>query len=111
MDLQRLTEAMMYCDSLTEKAQINGLIAKKYQQKSKWELAAKTYAVSSVPFESVSLELIDQPKAWAVYLETMLGRAKGVSQKQVLASVLLEVKLDLKENVTEFLRDNKNNLD
>ncbi|CAO3584041.1 unnamed protein product [Absidia cylindrospora] len=106
LDKKQYNMALQYCKDPAQKDKVFTAQAKDYFGQRRFQMSAKFFAESTVPFEEVSLKFIEQDEmdALRVYLGNKLGRLqkKDRSQKTMLATWLVEIylsKLDELDNL------------
>ncbi|KAI8344695.1 Pep3/Vps18/deep orange family-domain-containing protein [Chlamydoabsidia padenii] len=97
LDKKQYNTALQYCKDPAQKDRVYTAQAKDYFGQGRYQMSAKFFAESTVPFEEVSLKFIehDEMDALRVYLGNKLGRLqkKDRSQKTMLATWLVEIYL------------------
>lgn len=85
LDKKQYNTALQYCKDPAQKDRVYTAQAKDYFGQGRFQMSAKFFAESTVPFEEVSLKFIEQDEmdALRVYLGNKLGRLqKKVSLKK-----------------------------
>ncbi|ORX53539.1 hypothetical protein DM01DRAFT_1046133 [Hesseltinella vesiculosa] len=100
--------ALQYCKDPAQKDKVYTAQAKDYFEQKRYQMSAQFFAESTMPFEHVTLQFIEQDEmdALRVYLSHKLDRLqkKDRSQKTMLATWLVELylsKLDSLDNCDE----------
>ncbi|CAO3649927.1 unnamed protein product [Cunninghamella blakesleeana] len=111
LDKKQYNMSLQYCKDAAQKDKVYTAQAKDYFSQRRYQMSAKFFAESTVPFEEVALQFIEQHEmdALRVYLGNKLGRLqkKDRSQKTMIATWLVELylsKLDeLDDLATSFV--------
>ncbi|KAI9301302.1 Pep3/Vps18/deep orange family-domain-containing protein [Cunninghamella echinulata] len=97
LDKQQYNMSLQYCKDAAQKDKVFTAQAKDYFSQRRYQMSAKFFAESTVPFEEVALQFIEQNEmdALRVYLGNKLGRLqkKDRSQKTMIATWLVELYL------------------
>ncbi|KAI8078651.1 Pep3/Vps18/deep orange family-domain-containing protein [Halteromyces radiatus] len=106
LEKKQYNMALQYCKDPAQKDKVYTAQAKDYFGQRRFQMSAKFFAESTVPFEEVSLKFIEQDEmdALRIYLGSKLARLqkKDRSQKTMLATWLVEIylsKLDELDNL------------